>query len=96
MTDSNTTRLRKLASNWFDLINNQPPTRIAAAHSPAFTFTSLSAMTKDAIDTINLKRCHLRAIYGGADNIGGDETIAIGYSDHHRHNDSNCKVNVRH
>jgi len=33
-------------------------------------------------------------IHGGADNIGGDETITIGYSDHH-HDDSNDKVNTR-
>jgi len=37
------------ASNWFDLINNQTPTSIAAAHSPAFTFIPLSTSmrTKD-------------------------------------------------
>jgi hypothetical protein len=37
-------------------------------------------------------------IHGGVDtNLGSDETIAIGYSDYHRHDDdtSNCKGNTR-
>ena len=52
-------------------------------------------MTKDAIDTINPKRRPLRAIHRGADNIGGDESIAIGNSDHHRHDDDNDEVSSK-
>ena len=49
-------------------------------------------MTKDAVATINLKRSPLRVVHGGADNIGGDETITIG-NDHH--DDGNDEVNTR-
>lgn len=49
-------------------------------------------MIKDAVNTINLKRCPLGVIHGGVDNIGGDETITIGYSDH---DDSNDEVDTR-